>query len=152
MEAASGALKAAYALSVFLFFNVALACDRQNTIFHTNVDVSGSNARDVGTDHETVIFFDNIDSRDPVGRARSGVAAPALAGLNALQIALYKVGMPWPLEPAGLRRFCAGLDLVLVVEEKRGLIEPQLKELLHGERRGPRVIGKRNEMGDGGQR
>ena len=40
-----------------------------------------------------------------------------------LGIALYKVGMSWPLEPDGLRRFAGGLDEILVVEEKRDFIE-----------------------------
>ncbi|MEX2327128.1 MAG: indolepyruvate ferredoxin oxidoreductase family protein, partial [Pseudomonadales bacterium] len=39
---------------------------------------------------------------------------------------VYKVGMPWPLEPEGIHDFARGLDEVLVVEEKRGLIEEQL--------------------------
>ena len=66
-----------------------------------------------------------------------------------LGLALYKVGMSWPLEPAGFRRFAGGLDEILVVEEKRGFIENQIKELLYdlpaSER--PRVIGKCDEDG-----
>ena len=48
-----------------------------------------------------------------------------------LGLALYKVGMSWPLEPDGIRRFAGGLDEILVVEEKRGFIENQIKELLY---------------------
>ena len=48
-----------------------------------------------------------------------------------LGIALYKVGMSWPLEPDGIRRFASGLDEIVVVEEKRGFIENQIKELLY---------------------
>ena len=44
----------------------------------------------------------------------------------ALGIRLYKVGLTWPLEAAGARRFAEGLNDVLVVEEKRGFIEDQL--------------------------
>ncbi len=44
---------------------------------------------------------------------------------------LYKVGMSWPLEPEGARRFAEGLEEVLVVEEKRAVIENQLKEQLY---------------------
>ncbi len=36
-----------------------------------------------------------------------------------LGVCLFKVGMPWPLEPNAIRSFCEGLDHVLVVEEKR---------------------------------
>ncbi len=65
-------------------------------------------------------------------------------------IRLYKVGMPWPLEPAGIREFAQGLDEVLVVEEKRQLIEYQMKEQLYNWRDDvrPRVIGKYDEHGE----
>jgi len=59
-------------------------------------------------------------------------------------LSLYKVAMTWPLEPQGIRAFCEGLDEVLVIEEKRPVIEPQIKEQLYnwqGDKR-PRVIGK----------
>ena len=60
---------------------------------------------------------------------------------------LYKVGMSWPLEREGVRRFAEGLDEVLVVEEKRAVIENQLKEQLYNWRADvrPRVIGKFDE-------
>ncbi len=60
---------------------------------------------------------------------------------------LYKVGMTWPLEPHGARAFAEGLEEVLVVEEKRALIENQLKEQLYNWREDvrPRVIGKFDE-------
>jgi len=65
-------------------------------------------------------------------------------------IRLYKVGMSWPLEAEGIRRFADGLEEILVIEEKRGVIEPQLKEQLFG--RGgearPIVVGKLDEYGD----
>ena len=44
---------------------------------------------------------------------------------------VYKVSMPWPLEPTKARAACAGSERVLVVEEKRALIEWQLKEQLY---------------------
>jgi len=62
-------------------------------------------------------------------------------------IALYKVGMPWPLEPVGIRAFCDGLETIVCVEEKRGLVEPQLKDILFCERGVRRVIGKLDEAG-----
>jgi indolepyruvate ferredoxin oxidoreductase len=60
---------------------------------------------------------------------------------------LYKVGMVWPLEQEGVREFARGLEEVLVVEEKRGVIENQLKEQLYNWREDvrPRVIGKFDE-------
>jgi indolepyruvate ferredoxin oxidoreductase len=63
---------------------------------------------------------------------------------------LYKVGMPWPLEPDGVRAFAQGLEEVLVVEEKREFIEHQLKWQLFNWREDvrPRVIGKQDEKGE----
>ncbi len=46
-------------------------------------------------------------------------------------LSVYKVGMTWPLEPDGVRRFARGLEEILVVEEKRAVIENQLKEQLY---------------------
>ena len=67
-----------------------------------------------------------------------------------LGICLYKVGMPWPLEPNGIRSFCEGLDKVLVVEEKRELIEHQIKWQLYNwkEKVRPEVTGKQDENGN----
>jgi indolepyruvate ferredoxin oxidoreductase len=63
---------------------------------------------------------------------------------------LYKVGMPWPLEPEGIREFAEGLDEIVVIEEKRAIIENQLKEQLYNWRADvrPRVVGKFDEQGN----
>ncbi len=68
------------------------------------------------------------------------------ARCQTLGLRLYKVAMVWPLEPLGARRFAAGLDEVLVVEEKRPLIESQLRDLLYDlpDDQRPRVLGKRD--------
>ncbi|WP_308909729.1 indolepyruvate ferredoxin oxidoreductase family protein [Pseudokordiimonas caeni] len=60
---------------------------------------------------------------------------------------LYKVGMPWPLEPEGVRHFCEGLEEVLVVEEKREMIEHQLRWQLYNWKEDvrPLVVGKHDE-------
>ncbi len=68
-------------------------------------------------------------------------------------IRLYKVGMVWPLESEGVRHFAEGLEEILVVEEKRQLLEYQLKEELYNWREDvrPRVIGKFDEKGEWAQ-
>jgi len=60
---------------------------------------------------------------------------------------LYKVAMSWPLEREGIRNFAEGLEEILVVEEKRAVIENQFKEQLYNWREDvrPRVIGKFDE-------
>ncbi len=103
-----------------------------------------------------------IDSPHP----RLGIIASGKSYLDVLQaledlgiderhaaeigIRLFKVGMPWPLEPNGVREFAQGLDEILVVEEKRQLIEYQMKEQLYNWRDDvrPRVIGKYDEVGE----
>ena len=62
-----------------------------------------------------------------------------------LGIRLYKVAMTWPLEPRGITAFAEGLDTIIVVEEKRSLIETQLKEQLYDHDGRPKIIGKRDE-------
>jgi indolepyruvate ferredoxin oxidoreductase len=98
-----------------------------------------------------------IDAPD----ARIGIVTTGKACLDVLQalddlgldpqrrgIRVYKVGMPWPLERSGLLEFAQGLTEILVVEEKRGLIESQIKEhLYHAASPRPRVVGKRDERG-----
>ena len=66
-----------------------------------------------------------------------------------LGLAVYKVGMVWPLETEGATAFAAGKREILVVEEKASIIEQQLKEALFNapaDRR-PVVVGKTDERG-----
>ncbi|MDH3739985.1 MAG: indolepyruvate ferredoxin oxidoreductase family protein, partial [Hyphomicrobiales bacterium] len=61
---------------------------------------------------------------------------------------LLKIGMVWPLDPDIINEFVSGLDLVIVVEEKRSLLESQLREQLCNDKKAPMVIGKKDEAGD----
>jgi indolepyruvate ferredoxin oxidoreductase len=67
---------------------------------------------------------------------------------NDFGIRLYKVACPWPISREELTEFAAGLDLIIVVEEKRSLIEVQVREELYGSSNQPVVIGKKDERGD----
>ncbi|MEE9387759.1 MAG: indolepyruvate ferredoxin oxidoreductase family protein [Paracoccaceae bacterium] len=58
-----------------------------------------------------------------------------------LGITTYKVGQVWPLDMDGFHDWAEGLDLIVVVEEKRKLIEVQVKEAIFDDRRGRRVYG-----------
>jgi indolepyruvate ferredoxin oxidoreductase len=122
-----------------------------------------------GPKMEAVLAFARANSFDRLvfdpPKARLGIIATGKAYLDvrqaledlgvdeakalALGIRLYKVGLAWPLEPEGARRFATELEDVLVVEEKRPLIEDQLVKLLYhlepGKR--PRIVGKRDENG-----
>ncbi|KJZ25000.1 indolepyruvate ferredoxin oxidoreductase family protein [Tritonibacter mobilis] len=58
-----------------------------------------------------------------------------------LGITTYKVGQTWPMDMKGFNAWAEGLDLIVVVEEKRKLIEIQIKEAIFDDRRGRRVYG-----------
>lgn len=64
-----------------------------------------------------------------------------------LGISLFKVGMPYPLEAGELKEFCAASETVLIVEEKRPLIEEQLRNVLYNADVRPQLIGKADEAG-----
>ncbi|MCB1499559.1 MAG: indolepyruvate ferredoxin oxidoreductase family protein [Bauldia sp.] len=64
-----------------------------------------------------------------------------------LGIKLLKLACTWPIEPGVVRHFADRLEKIIVVEEKRGLIEGQVKEILYGARNQPVIVGKRAEDG-----
>ncbi|WP_321818457.1 MULTISPECIES: indolepyruvate ferredoxin oxidoreductase family protein [unclassified Paraburkholderia] len=69
-------------------------------------------------------------------------------------IRLYKVGCVWPLEAQGAQAFARGLEEILVVEEKRQILEYAIKEELYNwpDAQRPRVYGKFDEKdGAGGE-
>ncbi len=65
-----------------------------------------------------------------------------------LGIRLFKVGAPWPLDLEHIRDFASGLETIIVVEEKRSLIETQVREELYGTSMQPKVVGKKDERGE----
>lgn len=99
----------------------------------------------------------------PCANARIGIAASGKGYLDTVEalrilglegeaarrigLRLFRVGMIWPLEPAGLRVFAAGLQELIVVEEKRPILESQIKDELFAlpDHLRPRVIGKSSE-------
>lgn len=64
-----------------------------------------------------------------------------------LGVRVYKVGLVWPLEPEGALKFAEGLDEILVVEEKREMLEQQIKTLLYRHKHQPRLTGKHDDSG-----
>ena len=68
-----------------------------------------------------------------------------LARMGGLRI--WKVGLAWPLDAEGARAFAQGLEEVLVVEDRRPVIEPQLRDALYHMLERPRVVGKQDEQG-----
>ncbi len=71
------------------------------------------------------------------------------AKATALGISIYKVGMTWPLEPEGLRDFASGQDNLLVLEEKKPIMEEQIASQLFNLSDRPRLFGKADLAGRG---
>ena len=67
---------------------------------------------------------------------------------NRIGLRLFKVAAPWPLDFDHIKEFAQGLEMIIVVEEKRSLLETQVREHLYGTVNQPVVIGKRDERGD----
>jgi indolepyruvate ferredoxin oxidoreductase len=76
--------------------------------------------------------------------ADAGIS-PEFARQNGLRV--WKVGLAWPLDAEGARAFAQGLEEVLVIEDRRAFLEPQLKEALYPLATRPRVVGKKDERG-----
>lgn len=71
------------------------------------------------------------------------------ADLQALGVSIYKVAMSWPLETVGIVEFARGHQELFVIEEKRAMVEGQIKEALYhapSDAR-PAVTGKQDPEG-----
>ncbi|MBC6404343.1 MAG: indolepyruvate ferredoxin oxidoreductase family protein [Rhodospirillales bacterium] len=114
----------------------ALAFARANRLNRTVID---SPKRRIGIVSAGKSYLDVCQVLDDLGI--DGTLATEIG------ISLYKVGMVWPLERDGIRAFAEGLDEILVVEEKRAVIENQIKEQLYNWRADvrPHVVGKFDE-------
>ena len=66
-----------------------------------------------------------------------------------LGLCIYKVALTWPMEEEGIKRLASQVEEMLVVEEKRGLMEEQIRRILFNMPAGqrPRVVGKTDETG-----
>ena len=68
--------------------------------------------------------------------------------LERLGIRIAKFGMTFPLEPRFAAEFAAGLEKILVIEEKRSFLELQLREALYNHPDKPLILGKQDERGE----
>ncbi|MBI3993227.1 MAG: indolepyruvate ferredoxin oxidoreductase family protein, partial [Candidatus Lambdaproteobacteria bacterium] len=69
------------------------------------------------------------------------------AALKHAGVRLYKLGMISPVEPLGLAEFARGLDEIVMVEEKRGFVEMQVRDALYNLPGRPAVYGKQGPDG-----
>ncbi len=117
----------------------AIAYARANQLNRTTID---SPHAKLGIIASGKSYLDVLEALDELGISEQRAAE--------IGIRVFKVAMPWPLEPDGVREFARGLDEILVVEEKRQIVEYQLKEQLYNWQPDvrPRVIGKFDEQGE----
>jgi indolepyruvate ferredoxin oxidoreductase len=120
----------------------AIAYARANKLNHVTIDAPAARLGIVASGKS---YRDVLEALEELGIDRDVAAR--------IGIRVFKVAMPWPLEPESIREFADGLDEILVVEEKRQIVEYQLKEHLYNWREDvrPRVIGKFDEAGEWGQ-
>ncbi|MFC4603957.1 indolepyruvate ferredoxin oxidoreductase family protein [Rhodococcus kronopolitis] len=69
------------------------------------------------------------------------------AALHRAGIRLLRIGMPTPLGARKVTEFAAGLDQLIVVEDKTAFIETQIREILYGTEHTPQILGKRDATG-----
>jgi indolepyruvate ferredoxin oxidoreductase len=117
----------------------AIAYARANKLNRTTIDSPKARLGIVASGKS---YMDVLEALEELG-----IDEPTAAEIG---IRVFKVAMPWPLEPDGIREFARGLEEILVVEEKRQMVEYQLKEQLYNwsEDTRPRVIGKFDERGE----
>ena len=120
----------------------AIAYARANRLNRVTIDAPGARLGIVASGKS---YRDALEALEELG---IDAAEAARLGLR-----VFKVAMPWPLEPSAIRAFAQGLEEILVIEEKRQIVEYQLKEHLYNWRDDvrPRVIGKFDEAGEWGQ-
>ena len=63
-----------------------------------------------------------------------------------LGISTYKVGQTWPMDMKSFQEWSEKLEMIVVVEEKRKLIEVQVKEAIFDNRHGRRVLGWKHDL------
>ncbi|MGI9483013.1 MAG: indolepyruvate ferredoxin oxidoreductase family protein [Hyphomicrobiales bacterium] len=104
-----------------------------------NIVLSGGRAPKIGIVTAGKSYLDVRQAFDELGIDE--------VATSKIGIRLLKVGMVWPLDPEIIEKFAKGLDLIIVVEEKRSLLETQIKEQLYGRKDAAAIIGKRDETG-----
>ncbi len=117
----------------------ALAYARENKLNRVTIDSPDAKLGIIASGKS---YLDVLEALEELGIDE---AMAAKVGLR-----LYKIAMIWPLEPDGVREFAQGLDEILVVEEKRQVVEYQLKEQLYNWRDDvrPHVVGKFDDKGE----
>ncbi|MET0169723.1 MAG: indolepyruvate ferredoxin oxidoreductase family protein [Aliihoeflea sp.] len=115
-----------------------LAFVRANTL--NRIITSGGRAPKIGIITTGKAYLDVRQALDELGIDEMNC--------NDLGLRIFKIACVWPIGRQELAEFAQGLDLIIVVEEKRSLIEVQVREELYGSANQPVCIGKKDEQGN----
>ncbi|MES2126117.1 MAG: indolepyruvate ferredoxin oxidoreductase family protein [Pseudomonadota bacterium] len=117
----------------------ALAYARENKLNHVTIDSADAKLGIIASGKS---YLDVLEALQDLGIDETMAAKVGLR--------LFKIAMPWPLEPDSVREFAQGLEEILVVEEKRQMVEYQLKEQLYNWRDDvrPHIVGKFDDKGE----
>ncbi len=115
-----------------------LACVRANKL--NRVITSGGRTPRIGVITVGKSYLDVRQALDELGLDE--------VRCNDLGLRIDKIACPWPIAQRELQEFAQGLELIIVVEEKRSLIEVQVREELYGTANQPTCIGKKDEAGN----
>jgi indolepyruvate ferredoxin oxidoreductase len=111
--------------------HAALAYARANALNRITVDPPDAH---IGVVSAGKAWQDTLQAMANMGLADERAAA--------MGIRLLKIGMTWPLDPEIVREFARGLDTIVVVEEKRPVLEDQIRAILYGGKAAPAIVGK----------
>ncbi|KAA0021804.1 indolepyruvate ferredoxin oxidoreductase family protein [Antrihabitans cavernicola] len=101
---------------------------------------------EVNPTHATIGIAATGTCFDSVRQALLDLGVDDIALHNA-GIRLLRIGMPYPVGAERVREFAAGLDRIIVVEDKTAFIESQIREILYGTADAPRIVGKKDANG-----
>ncbi|MEE8580186.1 MAG: indolepyruvate ferredoxin oxidoreductase family protein [Myxococcota bacterium] len=98
-----------------------------------------------GTDDRVGLVAVGVHHRELLGAFRHlGLDA---AELRRLGIRVLRLAMVYPLEPRRLREFARGLSSVVVLDDRRGFLEEQIRACLYELDQPPRIFGQRDAGG-----
>ena len=127
------------------------ALDAEHDLLTRRLDLARQYARETGLNR--AVF---APARARLGILASGTGFAVLrralddlgldeAAMDHLGIRLIRLAMPWPVDAEELGRLTAGLDEVLVVEDKVPFLEDHLKRALYRAPDAPLVVGRFDE-------
>ena len=106
---------------------------------HKNIGATNTDAW-IGIVAAGKTYYDLVETLETLGLGESE--------LKQKGIRIYKPGVIWPLNDEAVQEFANGLEKILVIEEKRDLLETQVKKALYPMANHPVVLSRKDERGE----